>query len=105
MTVIIDKIVLKDASYRDDFIDWVKNVDYVACNDLPSVNRFMVHEVSSDDCDFLEIVHVSSMSEFERDMQTPVFQSLVERFSQMADVSGQSVCEAIEPGYQADAQA
>lgn len=100
MVTVIDKITLKHKSYADDFIQWVTEVDYLACHDLPSVQAFQVHRVKSrGDCDFLEIVQVSSWEAFEQDMQRPLFRSLVERFSQMADVSEQTICDPIAPGY------
>ncbi len=99
MITLLDKIKLKDIKYRIDFIKWVKEVDYVACHKLPSVQKFVVHQVNTSDCDFIEIVHVSSMQAFEEDMQTPVFTSLVSDFSEMAEVTEQIVCEEIPPGY------
>ena len=100
MLFIIDKIKLKNTAYMDEFVLWVKEVDYVACRDLPSVLEFQVNKViQGGDCDFLEIVQVSSWQDFEKDMQTPLFQSLAERFSQMAEVSEQIRLDPVAPGY------
>ncbi|MBI3898687.1 MAG: RedY protein [Gammaproteobacteria bacterium] len=100
MLIVIDKIKLKDTACADEFVKWVKEVDYAACHNLPSVMGFHMQRVErGGDCDFLEIVQISSWSDFEKDMRTPLFQSLVARFSQMADVSEQIICDPIPPGY------
>ncbi|QDQ25954.1 RedY protein [Chitinimonas arctica] len=100
MLTIIDKIKLKDASHEDDFVKWVKEVDYLACRELPSVETFCVHKVMREgDCDFIEIITVTSLADFEKDMRSAPFAALVERFTQMADVSEQLICDPIPPGY------
>ncbi|GLR11761.1 RedY protein [Chitinimonas prasina] len=100
MLTIIDKIKLKDPAYEDDFVKWVREVDYLTCHELPSVQSFCVHKVMRGaDCDFVETITVSSWKAFEQDMASPQFAGLVARFSQMADVSEQLVCDPIAPGY------
>ncbi|MEI8631001.1 hypothetical protein P4S72_00580 [Vibrio sp. PP-XX7] len=49
---------------------------------------------------FVEIIQIRSMAEFENDMQQPLFQSLVEKFSQMADVVEEVTAMRVGDGYQ-----
>lgn len=101
MQILIDRIRLGDPSYREEFIAWVRDVDYAACRDLPSVLRFHVYEAAEGaDCDFFEIVHVSSLADFERDMQLPLFRSLQERFGRMATVASQLAGMPVPPGFE-----
>ncbi|AOZ02123.1 hypothetical protein BKK81_22685 [Cupriavidus sp. USMAHM13] len=112
MQILIDRIRLHSPACRAAFIEWVREVDYAACRDLPSVLRFEVVEVvevrgdaeggegaGGGDCDFFEIIHVSSWCDFERDMQSPLFHGLRARFEQLAAVVGQLAGEPIPPGY------
>lgn len=100
MVVIIDKIRLHDPRYEEEFVRWVREVDYAACTDLPSVLRFEVVRAEKDsDCDFFEIIHVESRTAFGRDMATPTFAALVERFSKMASVCETFTGTGVPPGY------
>ncbi|WMN62023.1 RedY (plasmid) [Pseudoalteromonas xiamenensis] len=102
MKTIVHKIRLKDVSQRLAFRDWVETTDYRACESLDSVAAFDVVEVS-DAADapfhFIEIIRLSSVEAFNVDMQTPLFQSLVSRFSEMADVVEEIEGERIGLGY------
>lgn len=102
MKTIIHKIKLKDIADIAKFKDWVENKDYVACEQLNSVKRFSVHHVSSDasaDYHFFEVIRITDMAAFEADMNTPVFDSLVTAFNQMAEVVEEITGEKIGNGY------
>ena len=86
MLIIIDHIRLKQPDLRAAFVKWVREVDYAACRDLPSVLRFEMHLVSSREA-------------FERDMKLPLFGSLQARFSEMASVVRQIAGAPVPPGY------
>ncbi|MBD1582841.1 RedY protein [Pseudoalteromonas sp. S16_S37] len=102
MSIIIDKIKLKSADNRAAFEQWVTDTDYLACHDLASVERFVVSKVTDSNCDYdyVEVVKVTSLAAFEQDMQTPLFQSLVARFSELADVVETIKSDTLAPGYQ-----
>ncbi|QMV14434.1 RedY [Vibrio spartinae] len=103
MKTIVHKIRLKDIALYHEFRDWVVHTDYLACQQLDSVLAFEVIDVTqSADAQFhlIEIIRVSDLEAFDRDMQTPVFQSLVARFEQMADVIEEISGERIGNGYQ-----
>ncbi|ASA54444.1 RedY [Vibrio gazogenes] len=103
MKTIVHKIRLKDIALYHEFRDWVIHTDYQACHQLDSVLAFDVIDVSqSADAQFhlIEIIRVSGLEAFDRDMQTPVFQSLVARFEQMAEVIEEISGERIGNGYQ-----
>ncbi|KAF7764291.1 hypothetical protein PCIT_b0251 [Pseudoalteromonas citrea] len=100
MSVIIDKIKLKSEEHRASFERWVKETDYLACHDLQTVQRFVVSKVSGQDYDYVEVVSVTSLADFEAETQTPLFQSLIAQFTQMADVVETIHAEEILPGYQ-----
>ncbi|QPF73604.1 RedY protein [Roseateles sp. DAIF2] len=101
MLTLIDRIRLKSPEQRAPFMRWVREVDYRACQDLPSVLRFQVFECpGGDGLDFFEIVEVSSAEAFDLDMRTPLFQTLVQRFSQMAELGDQFGGHLLEPGFE-----
>ncbi|MBQ4844622.1 RedY protein [Pseudoalteromonas sp. MMG013] len=100
MPIIIDKIKLKSTAHRAQFEQWVTDTDYVACHDLQTVKRFVVSKVHNLDYDYVEVVSVTSLAEFELETHTPLFQSLVERFTQMADVVETIHADELMPGYQ-----
>ncbi len=100
MNILIDKIRLRGPEHEADFVRWVTEVDYAACTALPSVRRFQVVRAAPDaGFDFFEIVHVSSLPAFQDDMQTPVFKSLVQRFTQMAEVNESFSGALLPPGF------
>ncbi|MDW6004025.1 RedY [Vibrio mangrovi] len=103
MKTIVHKIRLKDISLYHEFRDWVVHTDYEACYQLDSVLAFDVIDVSQAadaQFHFIEIIRLNSLEDFERDMQTPLFQSLVARFDQMAEVIEEISGERIGNGYQ-----
>lgn len=99
MTLIIDNIRLHSSDNKAAFEQWVVETDYFACHDLPSVLRFGVYAVEGSDTDYLETVYVTSIEDFQRDMQSELFQALVARFSELAEVTDSRVCDLIQPGY------
>ena len=99
MSVIIDKIKLKMGVSPNDFELWVKEVDYAACQSLHSVRRFVVSKALDVDYDYVEVIDVTSLADFEAEMQTEIFQSLVHRFSQLAEVVETIRSETLLPGY------
>lgn len=100
MKLIIDKIKLLDPSHKAAFEQWVVEIDYFACHDLPSVLRFGVYAVEGSETEYLETVYVSSMEAFEQDMHSDLFKSLVSRFTQLAEVTETQVCDLLLPGYE-----
>lgn len=101
MPVLIDRIRLKSSEHRQAFIRWVREVDYAACHELPSVQRFRVFECpGGDGLDFFEVVEISSAEAFEADMRSALFQSLVARFGEMAELGDQFSGELLEPGFE-----
>ncbi|MDT8997727.1 hypothetical protein RQP53_00395 [Paucibacter sp. APW11] len=101
MDIIIDKIRLHAPEHAEAFIQWVQQVDYASCPDLPSVLRFdVVRAAPESGCDFFEIIQVESLAAFQRDMQTPVFARLVARFSELASVTESFSGAALPPGFQ-----
>ncbi|HEJ7975319.1 TPA: RedY [Serratia marcescens] len=104
MHIIVHKIRLKDIAHRAAFRDWVETTDYQACRHLDTVRAFDVIEVSPSaeaPFHFIEIIQLNSLKMFEREMQTPLFQSLVERFNQLAEVVDEISGERIADGYRA----
>lgn len=101
MPVLIDRIRLKSFEQRDAFIQWVREVDYATCQDLPSVQRFRVFACpGGDGLDFFEIVEVSSREAFEADTRSALFQSLHARFVELAELGEQFSGDMLEPGYE-----
>ncbi|NEA57177.1 RedY protein [Streptomyces sp. SID13666] len=102
MEVIFHPIRLHPGASPEHFEAWVRETDYTACAELPSVNAFTVHNVSRSptaQVHFFEIIWVSSREAFERDTQTSVFRRLALGFSEMASVVDEFVGQPIEPGY------
>ncbi|MGC9540707.1 RedY protein [Streptomyces sp. UG1] len=103
MTIIIHRIRLHDGVDAERFEKWVREVDYATCPELPSVLAFGVQRVVavSPPLHYFEIIEVTSREEFERDMESPQFQRLVEDFGQMAKVLDEVTGERIGDGYRA----
>jgi hypothetical protein len=102
MPIIIHKIKLHDVAHLEAFKQWVITTDYRACEDLDSVLSFEVALVSqAADAPFhlIEMIHLSSTEAFEAEMASPLFQSLVARFSQMAEVVEEILATRIGDGY------
>ena len=100
MQLIVHKIRLHNSSDADAFEAWVIDTDYATCPDLPSVVAFTVQRAAAgSDFDYFEVVTITDMAAFEADMQTPQFQSLVARFSQLADVVEEITGDQLGDGY------
>jgi hypothetical protein len=99
---IVHRIKLKDGARPEDFERWVREADYAACPDLPSVRSFSVHRATGAGAagfHYFEIIAIDDQGAFDADMRTPLFGSLVARFSEMADVVDEIEGELLEPGY------
>ncbi|WP_233645493.1 RedY protein [Streptomyces sp. BSE6.1] len=104
MNVIIHRIRLHDGVDPARFEAWVRDVDYATCPRLPSVRAFAVQRVSTErDAPFhyFEIISVSTLDAFSRDMKSEAFQGLVAAFDTMASVVEEMSGERVEPGYAA----
>ncbi|MGW6008204.1 RedY protein [Streptomyces sp. NPDC055210] len=110
MTIIVHRIRLLDGVAPDRFETWVRDVDYATCPELPSVLSFSVQRVVGPAADgqagaepltYVEIIEVSSLADFEQDMQSPPFRKLVSDFDQMAEVVSETVGNRIGDGYRA----
>lgn len=104
MNIIVHKIRLLDATQAQAFEKWVLTTDYAACPQLPSVRQFSVQRVSEGhDAPFhyFEVIAVTSVADFERDMASMAFASLVASFSTMAEVVEEVAGEQLGDGYRA----
>lgn len=110
MAIIVHRIRLRDGVEPARFEAWVRNVDYAACPELPSVVAFSVQRVlqgaeaepgvaAGGPIHYFELIEVSSREAFERDMQTEPFRRLTTDFDEMASVIDEVVGERVEPGY------
>lgn len=116
MTIIIHRIRLHDGVAPIRFETWVRDVDYATCPELPSVVSFNVQRVAEpaprkhtgakggvvdETFHYVEMIEVTSLEDFEHDMQSPPFRKLVSDFDQMAKVVDEAVGERIGDGYRA----
>ncbi|MFD6286012.1 RedY protein [Streptomyces sp. NPDC060205] len=112
MTIIVHRIRLLDGVAPDRFETWVRDVDYATCPELPSVLSFSVQRVvrgggGTEDGEaaqdtppaYVEIIEVSSLADFDHDMQSPPFRKLVSDFDRMAEVVSETVGDRIGDGY------
>lgn len=116
MTIIVHRIQLHDGVEPERFENWVRDVDYATCPELPSLVAFGVQRVVATPPEpsaseagpvgidgrlhYFEIIEVTSVQEFEGDMESPQFQRLVAEFEQMAKVVDEVTGERIGDGYQ-----
>ncbi|MBA5221207.1 RedY protein [Streptomyces griseoaurantiacus] len=111
MTVLIHRIQLLDSVEPERFERWVREVDYAACPELPSVLAFGVHRVDATPdtgaggrpypAHYFEIIEVSSPEDFARDMDSARFRRLEADFGRMAKVVEEVAGERIGEGYRA----
>lgn len=116
MTIIIHRIRLHDGVAPVRFETWVRDVDYATCPELPSVVSFSVQRVvepaarkhtgaeeaaGDETFHYVETIEVTSLEDFEHDMQSPPFRKLVSDFDQMARVVAETMGERIGDGYRA----
>ncbi|MFJ9538348.1 RedY protein [Streptomyces sp. NPDC101225] len=101
MAIIVHRIRLHDGVPPERFEKWVRDVDYAACPELPSVLAFGVQRVvdAAGGPGYFEIIEVTGREEFERDMESTRFQQLVAQFDQMAKVVDEVTGERIGDGY------
>ncbi len=100
MQLIVHKIRLLAQSYAERFENWVQTSDYAACPQLPSVISFSVQRADPGaDFDYFEVITVTSLEAFEKDMRTDVFGSLVAAFSNMAEVQEEIIGTRLGEGY------
>ncbi|MGH3417272.1 MAG: RedY protein [Actinocrinis sp.] len=102
MDVIVHRIRLRPGVSRDRFETWVRERDYAACAELPSVVSFSVQRVAADPAGpahYFEIIAVRDREQFGRDMESAVFAALAEAFERMAVVVDECAGTRIEPGY------
>ncbi len=102
MTIIVHRIQLHDGVEPERFENWVRDVDYATCPELPSLVAFGVQRVAVPaPFHYFEIIEVTSREEFERDMGSSPFQRLVAEFGHMAKVVDEVTGERIGNGYRA----
>jgi hypothetical protein len=101
VTVIIHRIQLLDGVAPERFEAWVRDVDYAACPELPSVLAFGVQRVADTPASYFEIIEVSSREEFARDMKSARFRRLESDFGHLAKVVEEVTGERIGDGYRA----
>ena len=103
MITIVHKIQLKENTTREEFEKWVTQIDYVTAPSLKSLISFGVRRANGENSTppyhYFEIINVTSLEEFEADMKTPQFQSLVDAFTKMAEVVEEIEGEFIPSGY------
>ncbi|MBL1075894.1 hypothetical protein JK358_15970 [Nocardia sp. 2] len=100
MELIVHLIELHPYIDPDRFESWVREVDYATCPQLPSVRGFSVQR-TAEDTRYFEVIEVSSRADFDKDMDTPAFKSLVAAFDTMASVVTEYAGTRLEPGYRA----
>ncbi len=98
MDVVIHRIRLRPGIEPHRFETWVREVDYVTCPQLPSVQTFSVQRTGRVG-NYFEVITVSDRAAFEQDMQLPAFRSLVEGFAELAEVVDEFEGTRIDPGY------
>ena len=102
MEYIVHRIKLHPGTDPQRFEDWVRDVDYVTCAELPSVVTFSVQCASRDaeaSFHYFEIIGVSDRDAFERDMKLDAFHQLEETFDTMAVVVDETAGERVGAGY------
>lgn len=102
MITVVHRIRLKAGVSPERFETWVREKDYAAAPRMDSLRSFSVHRVSSDPLapfHYFELIAINRVEAFERDMKTPLFDSLVAAFSEMAEVVDEVQGELIEPGW------
>ncbi|MFI9503295.1 hypothetical protein [Nocardia sp. NPDC052566] len=102
MQLIVHLIRLHPDTDPAAFESWVRDVDYATCPALPSVRAFSVQRAPNPPdapWHYFEIIMVTSREDFEQDMSTPDFKSLVTAFDTMAEVVDEFAGTRVEPGY------
>jgi hypothetical protein len=103
MNLVVHRIELRDGIEPGRFEDWVREVDYPSCPQLPSVLAFSVQR-GPREREYFEVITVSSGEAFQRDMRTATFRRLEAGFGALATVVEEWSGEPIGPGYQGENQ-
>ncbi|OEV02433.1 RedY protein [Streptomyces oceani] len=104
MDVVVHRIRLHESTDPARFEQWVRDVDYATCPDIPSIRAFGVHRVSTEAAapfHYFEVISLTSADEFARDMKTEAFRGLEAEFDSMASVIDEVAGTRVEPGYSA----
>jgi hypothetical protein len=100
MDTIVHLIRLHPDTDPAGFEDWVREIDYATCPELPSVLAFSVHRALAETpWHYYEVIQVTSIEDFERDMHLPAFKGLEEMFEKMATVTEEFSGRRLHPGY------
>ena len=102
MITIIHKIKLINQDFAQQFENWVRDTDYEAApyfKSLISFNVFKNSNLEDDNFDYFEVIQISDLELFEKDMETERFASLVAAFSKMANVVEEITGHFMAPGY------
>jgi hypothetical protein len=94
---------LTEGADRDEYEQWARVRDSPVVRGLPAVQRFDVHRISGTldgpaPYDYVEVVDVTDMDQFSRDIQDPEMQAVVTEFGAFADSPVFMVSEPLEPG-------
>ncbi|CAM3197328.1 RedY protein [Streptomyces albus] len=104
MECVVHRIRLREAAEHERFEKWVREVDYAACPQLPSVVSFSVHRVSlaaDAPVHYFEVIQVTSQAAFAADAAGDVFRGLEAEFGTMAEVVDELAGERVGAGYAA----
>ncbi|MFM7531325.1 MAG: hypothetical protein ACKO5J_02305 [Rubrivivax sp.] len=91
MTTVIVLFNLKDASQREAYERWAREVDLPTAGALPSVDKFEVLKASGlltggpSPYQYVEILRINSMDRLGQDIGTPAMQSVAAQFQAFAD--------------------
>ena len=100
---------LKDGADREAYEKWVQEYDYPTCRkhfkSITFYKAYKVNETSKPDSpyDFIEHIDMTSMEEYQREMETPEFQELLRQWGEYIDgesarvVYADSIGDGIEP--------
>jgi REDY-like protein HapK len=91
MTTVIVLFNLEDASRRDEYERWAREVDLPTAGGLPSVDTFEVLKASGlltggpSPYEYVEVLRVNSMEQLGKDIGLPAMQAVAAQFRAFAD--------------------
>jgi hypothetical protein len=91
MTTLIVLFNLKDASRRDEYERWAREVDLPTAGALKSVDKFEVLKASGlltggpSPYEYVEILRINDMAQLGQDITTPAMQAVAAQFQAFAD--------------------
>lgn len=91
MTTLIVLFNLKDASRRDDYERWAREVDLPTAGSLKSVDKFEILKASGlltggpSPYEYVEILRINDMAQLGADIGTPTMQQVAAQFQAFAD--------------------